>query len=99
MAEGIRHRGSRGRGPIACAASSLTRKILALDDPADYGVGGRGAAAAVQLGYPTYPRSAKGGQRVGITHNSASGGRAWPCYLSIITLQDLDLSLQPAVSF
>jgi len=27
------------------------------------------------------------------------GGRATPCYLSIITLQDLDLSLQPVVSF
>lgn len=26
-------------------------------------------------------------------------GRATPCYLSIITLQDLDLSLQPVVSF
>lgn len=27
------------------------------------------------------------------------GSRATPCYLSIITLQDLDLSLQPVVSF
>jgi hypothetical protein len=30
---------------------------------------------------------------------AGGGGRATPCYLSIITLQDLDLSLQPVVSF
>lgn len=47
----------------------------------------------------------KGGRRgttavwCGGNTTRCGGGRATPCYLSIITLQDLDLSLQPVVSF